>query len=395
MLSYYTNIQIEHDDLIEELNRNSCSGIELLLGMHHLIPRGEKLNVSLFGEERDSVELEERQWGAFTVAVSRAHAGKEQKENVALVGMELNENEKIALTLADLDRPLRVCGNTRLKGDCFLPAAGIERAYIEGKSFTGTELVEGKIEHSNRTLPPYNDSLIKEISSLFSFIPAENDSIASVGMLHSGDSISNSFFNRTLYIYSADALSINSSITGNVCIISKKQITIGKNSSLENVLLLAPAIEIEDEVTGTFQAFARDSLKAGKEVRLNYPSVLALISDKNSPDHSTLSIGEKTAVSGQLFACSIFSDLNRHVLIQTAKESLVYGSVYCSDLVDHKGTVIGSLSCSKFLLQTNSAEYENHLLDAVIDRTSLSDEFVAPLLLLNNKAGKGVAEWLE
>ncbi|HET6990661.1 MAG TPA: hypothetical protein VFJ43_05020, partial [Bacteroidia bacterium] len=350
----------------------------------------------LYGRGSDSVFLSTKPWGAFEIAISRAHNKSFSHELVAATGYKADPNDHTALILADLDRPLSITGNTKITGDCYLPKAGIQRAYIEGQNYIGDKLVYGETKNADRFLPEYNDTLVKRMEKLFEFQATQNDSVIYTNAFQESDSISNSFFNRPLYIFSEGTIFINSqSISGQVCIISHQSIRVGKNSSIHNALLIAPSIEIENEVSGDFQAFARDSLIVGEKVLLHYPTVLGIIATEKSPDFTSLFIGEKSKIFGELFACTTANDFRKHVVITTSKESIIYGGIYSSDLMDHKGTVIGDIICAKFELSTPSAEYENCLMNAIIDRPKRSADYVSSALTRKQTDHKAVIQWLE
>lgn len=396
LAAHYSRLRLQHDQIREEVIRNSKSGLELLMGDQSDIDYSRPEDRDLFGHGSDSVLLEKKLWGAFEIAISHAHNKSLFHELIAAVGWKPDATDRTALILADLDRPLSVTGNTKITGDCYLPKAGIQRAYIEGNSYSGDRLVYGETKISDRFLPKYNDTLVKRIEDLFEFQPGQNDSVIYADVFQQSDSIGNSFLNPTLYVFNEGTIIINSQkISGQVCIISRKAILIGKNSSIHNALLIAPRIEIDDEVNGDFQAFARDSLICGKKVDLHYPTVLGIIGTEKSPDFASLVIGEKSKVFGQLFACNTENDFRKHVIISTAKESVVYGEIYSSDLVDHKGIVYGDVVCTKFELKTNSAEYENHLMNAVIDRPKRSPDYVSSALTRKRTDRKTVVQWLQ
>lgn len=383
-------IAMVNDVSSEELIRNANSGMEILLSDEMT---GE---LDLFGRGMDSVRLEKKNWGAFQIAVSTAHRRNQSFRLISMTGWQCDENDRTALVLADLDRPLSVSGKTELRGDCYLPEAGIKRAYIEGESYSGDKLVYGQIKKADRFLPKYNDSLVKQISALFSFSPGIQDSVLPYETFLTSDSIANSFLNPVLYIRSAQAISIGEKIIcGQVCIISAKAIRVGENSHIENAILIAPQIFIEEKAEGQFQAFARDSLHVEKNVRLNYPSVLGLIADKNAPENAVVEFQEETFLAGQVFACTTSPDFRKHVLIRIEKKAVVYGYVYSSDLADLQGEIIGDLVCATFELKTNSAVYENHLLNAVIDRNKRSADFTGSALVRKKNDHAEIVQWLQ
>lgn len=396
LAAYYTRLHLQRDEIREEVIRNSSSGLELIMDEQFITGYNASADIDLFGNGTDSVLLETKPWGAFEIAIASAHNKSFRRTRIAAIGWKCEANDKTALTIADLDRPLSITGNTKLTGDCYLPKSGIQRAYIEGQNYSGDKMVYGNIKAADRFIPNYNDTLVKRIKNLFEFQPANDDSIIHMEQFAASDSIENSFLNKTLYIFSAGPIKIDDQkITGQVCIISLSAIRIGKNSSVHNALLVAPYIEIENETEGDFQAFARDSFHVGEKVHLHYPTVLGIIATVRSPDLAAMLIGEKTHIMGQLFACSIQNDFRKHVLIITGKESIVYGEIYSTDLLDHKGKVYGEVICTKFQLKTPSAEYENHLMNAVIDRTKRSPEYVASALTRKRTDRKAIIQALQ
>lgn len=396
LAAYYNRLHLQRDEIREEVIRNSASGLELIMDEEFITNYNSSSDLDLFGNGTDSVLLETKPWGAFEIAIATAHNKSTHHTRIAAIGWKCDANDKTALTLADLDRPLSITGNTKLTGDCYLPKAGIQRAYIEGQNYAGDKMVYGNIKTAERFIPKYNDTLVQRIKNLFEFKPANEDSIISIALFAAADSIQNSFSNKILYVFSPGVIQIDhQNITGQVCIISPTSIRVGKNSSIHNALLIAPYIEIENETQGDFQAFARDSLHVGEKVHLHYPTFLGIIATARSPLLATMSIGEKTHIMGQLFACSMQNDFRKHVLITTAKESIVYGEIYSTDLLDHKGTVYGEVSCTKFQLKTPSAEYENHLMNAVINRPRRSPEYVASALTRKRTDRKAIIQALQ
>lgn len=395
LAAHFGRLHVQHDEQSERVIRNARSGIELLLDEPSTVEFGMPAEIDLFGRGQDSVRLEKKAWGAFEIVIARAHHRSLDRQFIAFAGWQADETDHTALTLADLDRPLSVAGSTRLRGTCFLPKAGIQRAYIEGQGYAGDKLVYGETRTSERFLPGCNDTLVDRIKRLFDFHPGAGDAVMYAPEYSETDSIGNSFLEEVLTIYDDNTIRVSDKkICGHVCIIAGKTIYVEKNAFLGQVLLIAPKIVIADGVEGEFQAFARDSLITGEKVRLRYPSVLGVIGTDKSPDFAALVFGKESTLTGQLFACSSARDFRKHVVVITEKETKICGQVYSSDLVDHRGTVNGDIVCVKFVLKTNSAEYENHLLNAVIDRPARPVAFAASALTRKKTDRKTIVQWL-
>ncbi|HTF05149.1 MAG TPA: hypothetical protein VK826_14070 [Bacteroidia bacterium] len=394
LAEHFSRLSIRRDMVNEELVRNVESGIALLCGAENDFT--EEQDVDLFGRGKDSVLLQRKTWGAFDVCIARAHSGNQFNVRIALVGNKPDPADAFALWLADMDRPLSVTGNTQLRGRCYLPRSGVERAYIEGSSYCGTQLVYGPVENSERFIPPCNTLRVNEVEKLFACIATEGDSVISLETLQSLDSVSYSFCGKPLIVSEQRPIRISRQfLSGQICIISSVSIFIEKTVHLQNIILVAPRIEIEAHTEGQFQAIARDSLIVGKEILLRYPTVLALCTGKTSPEFSVLLIDEQTEITGDIFAYTTGDDFRKHATVSIGKDVQVHGSVYSSDLIDLKGTVLGSVTCSKFVLKTNSAVYENYLMNAAIDRSKCPVHFVGSLLCAQKNGIKSVVQWLE
>lgn len=394
LVGYYARLSLMNDSTTEEVFRNATSGTFLACNLTSSeTDLGEEYD--LFNRGKDSVFIHKRPWGAFDVTYSKAHRSNFSAQQIALVGSGSNSENAFALWLADMDRPLSITGSTALRGKCFLPVAGVERAYIEGSSYSGKQLVYGASVPADRFLPKYNEERVSAIAVRFDGASKELDSLVGWNEFILHDSILQSFERNALLVAEKVPLRIkNQFVHGQVCIVSSISIYVEKTASLENVILFAPIIEIEAGTEGQFQAFASDSLIVGKATHLQFPSVLALVPNKHSPEFTELVVGENCRIMGDVFAADQYADFRRHVSISVGAGSLIYGAVYSSESVDLKATVFGSVSCAKFVLRTNSAVYENHLMNAVIDRAKRKDSYVSSLLFSDPLAPKSIALWL-
>ena len=80
-------------------------------------------------------------------------------------------------------------------------------------------------------------------------------------------------------------------------------------------------------------------------------------------------------------------------IVSIGKETEITGQVYSSELLELKGGIIGGAFCKKLILKTPSSVYENHLMDAVINREELSENFVGVPLTETIK-NQRIIKWL-
>ncbi|TND10226.1 MAG: hypothetical protein FD123_474 [Bacteroidetes bacterium] len=374
--------QLQWSRRMTEVRTNAGSGMALLMGEQELVPYGKPVVLDLYGRLRDSVELQLKEWGLFDVAISRAFSGQENFMQAALIGFLPDTAEQTALVLADLDRPLSLCGKTELRGTCYLPKAGLKRAYIEGQSYSGDRMVYGETKTSDRFLPKLQDALIEKLQRLLKAEFSETDSVVDISALLENETIKHSFLQRPLCFYSASPIDLSGrSLEGQIAVISGSKIIVGSETQLKGVLLVAPQIIFREKFSGQVQAIARDSLILEKEVRLRYPSVAAVVANENGVDHAAIWMQEKDTVEGTVLAWRTATDFRKQVTAKLDKETLVTGFLYSTGQVDLKGSVFGQVTCAKFLLATPSSVYENHLLNAVINRMKLPAEFAVGSLM--------------
>jgi hypothetical protein len=381
LINYYNNTYVIHALKQEQLFRDANSGINYGLYLHQNIPFNSDLQIDLFEDEQHPITLTKKKWGAFYILTSTANWKNKSAIKSALIGANINNGEQTALYLCDQNKPLSITGNTKIVGDCYLPKSGVKRAYIEGKSFLGNHLINGLKRNSNEALPSINDFLVTENIKELSFLNIEHDSVVDYQEMISKDSILNSFQNKTLVLYSPFTITIaNKIIEGNVIIKSDQTILIKNSSHLSNVICYAKAIEVEEKTTGSLQLFANDSINIANECKFIYPSVIALLANKETDETPKIVIGKKVNLKGSIFLYTPKQDSKKKSIVRIGKESQIMGEIYASEDLELNGNVIGGVFCRNFLLKTPSSIYENHLMDITIDRTQLPKEFVGVAL---------------
>jgi hypothetical protein len=390
MVSHYSSVNAVSWEEKAKVERNAMSGISFLLGS---IEPMEKKALDLFGKGNDSVLLSKKSWGAFEMIVSEGFSRHHRFSQVALAGNDLGSDSSMALFLADMDKPLSLCGRTEIRGTCFLPKAGVKRAYIEGQNFVGNNLINGDVKPSERNIAEVNKALITNLEKIFNKEFLEQDSVVradEVGI----PSLHHSFAKRSVVFYSSAVVRLDTNkLSGNIMVISDREVIVSEDAILQDVIICAPKVRIEKKFLGTLQVFASDSIIVAEECHLNYPSVLGIVRQEKSCDNATVIIKEKSEVSGMIFAYQEKFDNRKQVKLSLDKNTAVMGYVYTNGLLDLKGSVFGSVMCSKFILSTPSSVYENHLLSATIDRTKLSKYFVGSSLTSTNE-NKKVVKWL-
>lgn len=392
LFAFFNRTALQRNSDIERAQLNANSSMQLLLAAPGKVPFDNYTEIDLFGQATDKVTLYRKHWGAFEIAHSIAVAGKQSAYRAAMVGATLHNDSRISVYLADQDKPLSLCGNTLIRGICYLPKAGVKRAYIEGQSFSGDKLIDGEIKESKRELPPVNQAMMEHNLAYLSRQYDKTDSIIDFEKIQEENRVDHTFSENAWLLRSKGKIILTSrNYSGNIIIASDEAVFVGSGSVLDNVLIYAPYIEVEDNFTGSLQLFASDSLFLGENCTLKYPSVAALINRGESS--AKMLIGKGTEISGEVFAYRPGNNPKAPFLFSIEKEAVIKGQVYCSGAVDLKGSIHGSIACEKFILNTPSSVYENHLLNVTIDYSLLSPHF-AGVNLTDNSENRKIVKWL-
>lgn len=382
-------VQAQRWETTERLVYTSQLGMKVLMQNQSPLVGSAQMQVDLFGDKRDSVLLEQRSWGLFELATATAFKRKQTHRRQALVG-RLPAPSEPALYLSDRNKALALCGRTIIKGTVYLPKAGVKRAYIEGKSFVGKQLIDGKRELAKRHLPDL--SAVVEEAALVLEQSSATDSLVSWDFFDI-TAHHQSWHKKRLVIESTDRIILDrEQLSGQIVIRSDVEIIIGSGSRLTDVILVAPRIEIERGFNGSLQAFASEELLVDEQVTLEYPSVAGILRNKTG-DAPTLTLSAKSRINGIVFLKAPAVPTGRQPLVEILENATVQGQVYVKGNLALLGEIEGSVYCSAFELKTNSASYENHLLDASIDHSKRPSAFVG-INMLENGGQKAIVKWL-
>lgn len=391
LFAYVSRVEFQDTRMNLDAQRNATSALRLLLAKPELVPFDKSTQIDLFGNGLDNAIVERQQWGGFEIGIATGIRARHTHRRAAMIGANLHKDSQVALYLADRNKPLSLCGQTLIKGTCYLPKAGVKRAYIEGKTFVGPKLIHGTVQEAGRSLPAINKEMINRNIAYLKGDLSPRDSL--LNMREVGDTIENSFTQKTLVIDADGDFPITSGrFVGNVRIVSTGTVFIGASAVIEDVIVYAPRVIIEDGFRGNLQVFATDSVDIGEDCQLDYPSVIALVR-RNEKEHAQLNIRQGTEISGVVFAYQDRVGVRNHLRLSLEQSAIVHGQVYTNGMMDMKGKIYGSLATNGFLLNTPSSVYENHLLDITVDWSRLSEHFTG-INLVNESDTRTVVKWL-
>ncbi|MCC6463369.1 MAG: hypothetical protein IT260_23060 [Saprospiraceae bacterium] len=390
-LSASQQMLFQRDQLHTRLNQQVTGGTEVLLYNQDLPFDKAIWQCNMY--QGDTLFLERRCWGFFDLLVAKAwHQTDwrlEQQNRFALAGRLPDSVGRAALYLSDNSKPLALAGNTALHGSAYLPRAGLRPGYVNMTGFTGANLLDGQQKFSSPDMPRLDEKRFLSLQEKLATLPP--NASASIP-----DSSEISFDSQTLVIHQRVLQLQSQTLRGNIMLVADSLLWVGPGAQLEDVILTAPVIQIDSGFNGTLQAIATRTLLVGKNVRLNYPSVLALWSPEPSTTTLRGSLGENSLIEGLIFCRGPLpyrpDTAPRFLLAANAR---LVGQAYVDGWLQLSGTIYGNASCRNFTLETSASIYDNYILDATIDARKLPKSFAGPMIYPLNDYGRKVVKWVK
>jgi hypothetical protein len=392
--AYLYKIQYQRKFRQDQLENNASSGVNILLNNTDASFTGEKA-FSLFSNDMDSVSIQKAPWGVYDIGIVKAFVQRDTLFKSFSFANTIDSAKWAALYLIDEDRPFSLSGKTTVRGDAYIPKAGVQTAYIDNKAYEGDKrLIIGTKRTSERKLPPLDDKRLKQFEQYFTQ-PVNGDST-----LSGKDSIKNSFLHPThVFNFKKLAKTIeNVNISGNVVLFSDTTITIDSTAVLKNIQVYARAIVVKAGFHGNCQLFATDSIRVEQNCHFGYPSCLGVLRFKSSVTNSQvkITVGHNTTFSGIIFTYdNTENQLKPYIVIQ--KNTKIKGQVYSQGILElqDKTELDGSVFTSRFLYKNTVTIFENYLINATIDSKALSPYYLSSGLLPVSAKKKKVLQWLE
>lgn len=380
------------NDFYKEAIENVQTGFDYIA--KNDIPYNELKEYSFTDNAQETTTLFKKHWGVFDLAIAHSKVKNEVVEKVALLGN--NNLKRQALYLEETNKPLVVVGNTKITGNVSLPKQGIKTGNISGVSYYGNELIYGNTQRSTTILPK-----IQNIDYLKNILKQNyvNDSIIYFELEDNLKRVQKFTVPTAVYQANGSIVLRDVFLQGNIIIHSQTVIKVESSAIFKDVILIAPTIEVLDNVVGNFQCFASKKITVGKNCNLNYPSALVVIneqkpkSNQSSEEEVSIVINEKTAVKGIVIfdRTAPQNSANFKPQIVISKNAEITGEVYCSENFELLGSVSGSVYTQNFITKQSGSVYVNHIYNGTINSKKLPEEYCG--LAIGNSNLK-VAKWL-
>lgn len=288
ILSLHFRLQTHTDRVQEKLESNLNSGFEMI-SSGYVTASG---SLDLYSEGSDSVSFFIQPWGMLDVATVVASTARQSIYKSALLGQAMKDPDLVLQIPNSIDL-LKVSGKTRIHGTCIVPGAKIIPGYVYGKGPSWQDYQTGKLAKAEVSSMPFcvlNERMLPYFTGQLKAFNIRSEKKDSV----------NIDFKDTLHvIYFSGTGFLNSGIFRNkVFIRAERELTIGAEANLKNVILSAPVIRFLKGTRVSVQAFATDSIVVEEGVQVLYPSVLAIGKLKAEQHQPLLKIHKDARVEG-------------------------------------------------------------------------------------------------
>lgn len=394
LVQTHKRFSVQKNFIIETV-QNTNKGINFTLD--NLIVLNDTTSIDLKGEDYKSLKVHREFWGVFEKVISISKIKNNALKRVALIGGVQPKKDRLALYLQDNNKPLVLVRDTKINGLVYLPKQGVKPGTISGEFYYGSKLIYGESRIAQNLPQFFTESNIQ-----FTAIENASSNVKKEQFLETKDNeaYKNSFFEPTKFVISNSEIYLgNLSLIGNIIVQSKTKIVINTSCVLKDVILIAPEIEIQNNVKGNFQAIASKNIIVGEHVELGYPSALVINkkqliqADKKdiNEEQNKITVNSNTIIKGMIVYIDASTINNFKAQVELKDKATIIGEVYCNKNLELKGSVKGSVFANNFIAKQSGSVYQNHIYNGSIIASELPQEYVG-LLFKNSK--KGVAKWL-
>lgn len=394
LVQSHKRFSVQNDFIIETV-QNTNKGIHYALANSLVL--NDTTTIDLKDEDFKILKVHREFWGVFEKIISSSRIKTNALKKVALIGGEQPKTDRLALYLQDNNKPLVLVSDTKIKGLTYLPKRGVKAGTISGEFYYGSQLIYGESKVA-QDLP----KLFTEVNTQFNTIKNKGSNAKDEQFLKfEFDKVyKNSFLDATKFMFSNNEIYLdNMSLIGNIIVQSKTKIVVSPTSLLKDIILMAPEIEVQNNLKGNFQAIASKNIVVGEHVELNYPSALIINKEPElltegrnlDAEQSKIIVNNNSVIKGMIVYFSSSKIDNYKVQVELKEKAILVGEIFCNQNLELKGTVYGSVFTNNFVSRQSGSIYQNHIYNGTIIANELPEEYVG---ILFNNSKKGIIKWL-
>ncbi|WP_407556478.1 hypothetical protein [Winogradskyella sp. 4-2091] len=394
LVQTHKRFRIQKDFIVETVQTTNKG---IIYSLDNSIRLNDTTSIDLKDEDYKSLKVHCEFWGVFEKVISISKIKNNTIKKVAIIGGMQPKKDRLALYLQDNNKPLVLVKDTKINGLVYLPRQGVKPGTISGEFYYGSKLIYGESRIA-QNLPQFFSESNKQFTDIEHII--SNAKEGQFLEIKDNETYKNSFFKPTKFMFSSSEIYLgNLSLIGNIIVQSKTKIVVDSSCVLKEVILIAPEIEIQNNVKGNFQAIASKNIIVGEHVELGYPSALVINkkqliqADKKdiNEGQNKITVNSNTIIKGMIVYIDASTINNFKAQVELKDKATIIGEVYCNKNLELKGSVKGSVFANNFIAKQSGSVYQNHIYNGSIIASELPQEYIG-LLFENSK--KGIAKWL-
>ncbi len=353
----------------------------------------QEFNFPEFQQPRLLITGKKKKWGAFQILAVKATNNHHSCQKIAIVGANWAALDDLVLFVRNQDMPIYMGGINNFTGNIALPKPGISKDYSANSNG------EFQLDPSTFNQLTSTDTLPATFSHLHQYL----DKLC-LGQFNATDSIillersiptlpSRSFNQSTTVLFSKDSILLNDlSLDGNIIVFSAAHISVSSTTSLNNILLVSPSIELAENFTGSCQLISENHIVLNRNVKLNYPSAIIHFDRGDSLQlGETVRIDSGSQIIGSLLMLTATKNAQRSTLLANNAVNIT-GIVFCETRIDFQGTCLGKAYINKFV-STRGSYSENTASNLSFLRDNRTPFFAGPFF---DQAGSFsiISQWI-
>lgn len=291
---------------------------------------GEVKTIQLYEtDDASTVSCIAWQWGLYESVHVTSHDGK--FSSTRLLGKKQECGHKAALWLCDRNRALSLSGETRICGKVFIPLNGIHYTEVGGEYYQGEEIPHALLGIAGAQLPQIDSSYMAFMEGLEGYRALSSILPVSTKPYYS-------FQSPTAYLNVTEEPG-DIILRGNA-VLYADELHITASSKINEAIIVARKVIIEDGFTGSMQLFCSDSVLVGENVTLQYPSGIYLDAKVDRP---FVSLSDNSEINGYVVVLGKVRD--EELLFPSYRQqekSLMRGLLYVDGTTNIQGEISGA-----------------------------------------------------
>lgn len=295
-------------------------------------------------EDDKTISLKKRKWGAFDMYIAAVMRDTDTLvSKVAIIGASRDPRNSTALLLHKSPSIFSVAENVNIKGNLYLPHGLARRFSAKSKG----NIFSGIVFSSPDSFPCLDQSFFLRYFDNF------GDGRRSFSIIE--DTLKNSFLNATK-VLEADTIILEGALSGNIIVLAN-YVRISSTAEISGIVIKCKSAIVEPNFRGDMQIIAFEDIVVSRNSKLNYPSVLCLLSN-NKSDKGTvgISVMDSSVICGDIYALSL-SGGNKSIIF--SHTSTTIGGVYSQFAVNLKGNFYGTVIAKQLIDNTHGVIQEN------------------------------------